>query len=437
MIELDTWLASYDVSQEQIIEDNAGPEPGTVIGGAYRILSSLGTGSMGVVLLAHDETLDRRVAIKFTRPSLLSDNFRERFLAEARAMARVSHPNVLQVHAYGQHGDAPYFVMEFVEGRTLEQWLVERRSPPAVAVALRILDDVCRGVSAIHAQDTVHHDIKPSNILLDDELRPRVADLGLAVLYRREQPARYELIGTPAYMAPEIAFSRDPDPALRFRADVYSLACVAYQLFTGSPPFDAATNIGILLQHATQPVPTPSSLRPDLSAELDHAVLRALEKDPLTRTPTVEGFRLDLLASRGGSLDPARILVAEDEDESREALRLVLALEFPNAEIECVPDGRAALESFDRHRPSVAILDLQMPGIDGMELTKLLRARGSSATMPIIILTASGGPAEWRRLAALGADRLLVKPVVFDDVVAVVRRTLGERSSHVMEQVVA
>jgi serine/threonine protein kinase len=392
---------------------------------------------MGVVLLAHDETLDRRVAIKFTRPGLLSARFRERFLAEARSMARVSHPNVLQVHAYGEHGDAPYFVMEFVEGRTLEQWLVETGSPPTIDVALSILDDVCRGVSAIHAQDTVHHDIKPSNILLDDELRPRVADLGLAVLYRLEQPAKYELIGTPAYMAPEIAFSTDHDPALRFRADVYSLACVAYQLFTGRPPFDAATNIGILLQHATRPVPPPSSLRLDLPVELDNAVLRALEKDPVARTPTVEGFRRDLMAARGESLDPARILVAEDEDDSREALRLILALEFPNAEIVCVRDGLAALEAFDRNPPSVAILDLRMPGIDGMELTKLLRERGSSATMPIIILTASGGPAEWRRLAALGADRLLVKPVVFGDVVAVVRRALSERSSGGLQQIVA
>jgi eukaryotic-like serine/threonine-protein kinase len=428
MMALETCSTTDDASEERLIDESVGPAPGTLIGGAYRIIGSLGAGSMGVVLLAHDETLDRRVAIKFTRLSLLSARFRERFLSEARAMARVSHPNVLQVHAYGQHGDAPYFVMEFVEGRTLDQWLKQRPSPPTIDVALRILDDVCRGVSAIHAQDTVHHDIKPSNILLDDELRPRVADLGLAVLYRREQPARQEIIGTPAYMAPEIAFSKEPHSALRFRADVYSLACVAYQLFTGTPPFTAATNIGILLEHASRPVPPPSGLRPDLPAELERAVLRALEKDPLLRTSTVEEFRRDLIASRGDRLDPARILVAEDEDESREALRLILALEFPNAQIECVQDGLAALEACDRSAPSVAILDLRMPGIDGMELTKLLRERGSCATMPIIILTASGGPAEWRRLAALGADRLLVKPVVFDDVVAVVRRALGERS---------
>jgi DNA-binding response OmpR family regulator len=114
-----------------------------------------------------------------------------------------------------------------------------------------------------------------------------------------------------------------------------------------------------------------------------------------------------------------------------------LAQEFPDAEIECVSDGAMALEAFDRQPPSVTILDLHMPGIDGMDLTKHLRQRCSSAAMPIIVLTASGGPNEWRMLAALGADRLLVKPVVADDVVALVRRALQERSSSLPQVMVA
>jgi DNA-binding response OmpR family regulator len=127
--------------------------------------------------------------------------------------------------------------------------------------------------------------------------------------------------------------------------------------------------------------------------------------------------------------------VADDNEDSRESLKWTLSLEFPNAEIECVPDGLAALEAFQRKAPSVSILDLCMPGLDGMDLTKLFRKRLSSAAMPIIVLTGAGGPKEWRQLAALGADRLLVKPLIPDDVVALVRRSLGARSRLVTQVV--
>jgi serine/threonine-protein kinase len=434
MLAVDEWISDAH-SREDATLPNGVPEPGSIVEGGYRIIKRLGTGSMGVVSLAHDETLDRRVAIKFIHPDLLSTNFRERFLDEARAMARVSHPGVLQVHAFGLHRGAPYIVMEFVDGCTLEEWLEDQGGPADVDVALEIVDDVCLGVSAIHAQSTVHQDIKPSNILLDRHLRPRVADLGLAAICRRDQPGQAEFVGTPAYMAPEVAFSRNGDPALRARADVYSLACVCYELFTGRPPFRGEATVEVLMQHATEPVPIPSSLRPGLPEQLDRAILSALEKDPAARTATVEAFRRNLATARGRSLEPERILVADDNEDSRESLKWTLSLEFPNAEIECVPDGLAALEAFQRKAPSVSILDLCMPGLDGMDLTKLFRKRLSSAAMPIIVLTGAGGPKEWRQLAALGADRLLVKPLIPDDVVALVRRSLGARSRLVTQVV--
>ncbi|HSY24324.1 MAG TPA: protein kinase [Polyangiaceae bacterium] len=400
---------------------------GTVIGGAYRVIDHLGSGSMGTVVLAYDDTLDRQVAIKFVNDNLNDSGFRERFMREARAMARVNHPNVLQIHTFGEQGGAPYFVMEYVDGQTLEGWLSKLGKPPPLDVALEILDGVCAGVDAIHSADALHRDIKPSNILLDSELRPRVADLGLAVLSRDDMPKKAELVGTPAYMAPEIVFG-DVDPAMRERVDVYSLACVAYELFTGKPPFASETNLGLLLQHATDAVPPMNATRDDLPAELCEAVLRGLAKNPQERTPTAEAFRRDLIAGCRGTREPVRILVAEDNDDFREALKFVLEAEFVGADIECVADGEAAFAAFDRKRPSVVILDLRMPGKDGMELTGLFRQRDPKATIPILVLTASGGAEEWRQLAAQGADRLLVKPVVLDDVVALVRRSLSEKA---------
>jgi serine/threonine-protein kinase len=383
---------------------------------------------MGVVLMAHDETLDRDVAVKFARSRLPSDGFREHVVNEARAMARVSHPNVVQVYAFGVHNDAPYFVMEYVHGPTLEDWLTNLNGLPDVDLGLRILDETCDGVAAIHAAGAVHHDIKPSNILLDRQLRPRVADLGLAALCR-QTPAGHEIVGTPAYMAPEIAFSKDIDAELRARADVYSLGCLAYQLLTGRLPFEGTGNLGMLLQHAmAMPVP-PGSLRGDLPPDLDGSVLRAMAKDPRQRTFSVKEFQRDIAAARLREREPARILVAEDNDDLRQSLKLFLTLQFPNAEVECVRDGAGALAAVDRQPPSVAIIDLRMPEIDGLELTRQLRARSSSATTPIIIMTACGGTDEWKRLSELGADRFLVKPVVLDDLAALMRQVIRERSS--------
>jgi serine/threonine protein kinase len=407
--------------------DPQGPAIGCVIGDVYRVVGPLGSGAMGVVLLAHDESLDRRVAIKLIQPNLLRSEMRERFGEEARAMARVSHPNVLQIYSLGEHDDAPYFVMEFVEGPTLEQWLIETGSPPDLDVAISILEGTCKGVMAIHAADTIHRDVKPSNILLDSRLNPRVADLGVAVICRADRPSKPEIVGTALYMAPEIAFQRPVAPEQRSQADVYSLGCLAYELLTGKPPYRGESDIETMVMHATAELAAPSTVRPDLPPGFDDVLARALAKDPADRTPSVDAFMRELLAARSGTREPLRILIAEDHDDFREALELTLAAEWPGAEIESCRDGEAALHAFDRRRPSAVILDLRMPGLDGMQLTALLRMRDPERTIPIIILTASGGPGEWSRLSALGADGFLVKPVILADVLAMLRRSLQSK----------
>jgi serine/threonine protein kinase len=405
------------------------PEAGALIGGVYRVRGLLGAGAMGVVLEGEDETLKRRVAIKLIRPSVLDDRFRQRFRAEAQAMARVSHQNVLQIYAFGEHKGAPYFVMEHVDGLTLEGWVAEHGSP-ALPLTLRILEQICSGVAAIHAANAIHRDIKPSNVLIDRGERARVADLGLALLHGTEESSKREVVGTPTYMAPEVAFptAGDEHNATGQRADVYSLGCLAYELLTGSLPFTADNQMAMLFHHAvTAPIP-PSVRRPGLPALFDDVVLHALAKKPVDRTPTVDAFSAALRAAAEGVSEPVRILVAEDNDDFRGALELALEMAFPGAELDCVTNGREALEAYDRKKPSVAIVDLRMPEMDGMELTGLLRSRDPNADIPIIVLTASGGPAEWKRLSAMGADRFLVKPVVLEDIVTMVRHLLKERS---------
>jgi serine/threonine protein kinase len=401
------------------------PIPGDIIGDMYRVEGELGSGAMGVVLLAVDQRLKRKVAIKLIHSSLFAKHFHERFLQEARAMAEVTHPNVLVIHAFGEHQSAPYFVTEFVSGTTLDRVIAESRRSIDLDLALRILDEICLGVHAMHAAGIVHRDLKPANILLDAEFRVRVADLGLAQKYVTAKAIK-ELVGTLGYIAPELTLDTGARVAASPQSDLYSLGCIAYELLTGQAPFDSNSDDGLIRMHATVNVIPPSFVRRDLPHALDGILLRALAKDPKARTQGVEQFRIELQAARAKSVEPTRILVAEDEDDFRELLEIKLRAEFPEADVETVSDGQAALAAFDRKPASAVILDLQMPLLDGIATTVLLRSR--SAAVPILVLTASGGPNEWKLLSSLGANRFLVKPVDLDDVVGIVRRLVKERA---------
>jgi eukaryotic-like serine/threonine-protein kinase len=405
-------------------------EPGDWIGGVYRIQETLGGGAMGRVFSAFDEALERKVAIKLIRGNLQTTGFRKRFMLEARAMALVSHPNVLTIHALGEHESSPFIVMELVEGHTLDRWLALNGASMNLEQALGIINQVCLGVSAIHAAGTLHRDIKPSNILLHHDLRVRVSDLGLAVSFRDGTVIK-ELVGTPGYIAPEIQYDWGDGTGATPQSDLYSLGCVAYELLTGQPPFSANDTATLADLHATSPVPLPSSVRPELPEAFDDVLIGALAKIPQDRPASVELFRSALMRARNDSLEPRRILVADDDADFRELLEIVLQRDFPSAEVECVPDGRAAVEAFDRQTPSAVVLDLHMPELDGFGVTALLRARPKSRIVPIIIMTALGGPKEWELLSSLGADRFLVKPVNLDDFVSTIRRALRERTGQV------
>jgi serine/threonine-protein kinase len=205
---------------------------------------------------------------------------------------------------------------------------------------------------------------------------------------------------------------------------------MAYELLTGTLPFTGESSMAIMLKHAgEQPVP-PSKRRPGLSPAFDDVILKALSKLPKERTSSADLFRRSLKEARAASVEPVRILVAEDDPDFRDLLALKLGMEFPNADIVCVDNGRALIDAFDHQPASVVMIDLQMPILDGVAVTALLRARPEAESVPIVVMTASGGPQEWKLLSSLGADRFLVKPVNLQDVVSTLRSALRERTSN-------
>jgi eukaryotic-like serine/threonine-protein kinase len=415
-----------------------GLRTGAMVDGIYRIVRPLGAGGMGVVTLAHDERLDRHVAIKFIRPELFENKgLRDLFETEARAMARVSHANVLTVHSFGEHDGVPYFVMEYVEGPTVEDWLgrrVSRGAPPDVDEAMRLLDQICQGVEAIHLASTVHRDLKPSNLLMsgeivDEQLRVAVSDLGVArIIEDGGGRGASCIVGSAQYMAPEAALGNDASPELATRRDIYALGCIAFELLTGRPPFIAPNDISLMSKHLLETPPAPTSIRPDLPAGYDEVLMRALDKDPSKRPASASELRRLFLEVHGRNGDPKSILVADDDDDWRELVHQALTSRFPDARIDVVRDGKEAIEKFDEHPYCVVLLDLEMPAVDGIELTARLRARNESQATPLIVMTAAGGPGEWRRLSQLGADGFLVKPIDPEDIALLIRRTLRTRT---------
>jgi serine/threonine protein kinase len=422
-----------DAAAARLAQNWEGPPVGSLIGESYRVVGPLGQGGMGVVVLAVDERLERDVAIKLIRPAFTRiKNARERFLIEARAMARVRHENVVEIFAFGELAETPYFVMEYVPGTNVANWLddgiLEDRLP-SIDEALGYLDQVCRGVGAIHTAGALHGDLKPSNLLIGPASRVAVADMGLSRLFDpKGQLGEHPMAGTPAYMAPEFART-DLSRELAQRGDVYALGVIGFEMLTGHQPFAIESTSDMLAAHRGARPPLPSQVRPELTTAFDLPLLRALEFDPDRRTVSPDAFRRALLSARESiktNYNALRIIVADDDADFRTLAVETLSYGFPGARIEPVADGEAALAACDREPASLAVIDLDMPGLNGVELTAALRANYSLA---IVVVTASGGAPDWHILSSLGADGFLIKPIDPFALVALARKAVGSKKA--------
>jgi serine/threonine protein kinase len=250
--------------------------------GRYRLLELLGRGGMGEVWRAHDTATNRTVAIKVLPPQLAQDDtFVQRFRREAETAARLNNPHIIPIHTYGEIDGRLYVDMRLIEGRDLDKVLGEGPLEPGRAV--RIIEQVATALHAAHKVGLVHRDVKPSNILLDEDDFAYLIDFGIARgVDETRMTATGAMIGSWHYMAPERMAAQEADA----RADIYALTCVLYECLTGAPPFPGDTLESQVAGHLTTPPPRPSITEPEVPAAFDAVVIKGMAKDPEQRYPT-------------------------------------------------------------------------------------------------------------------------------------------------------
>ncbi|NPV86705.1 MAG: ABC transporter substrate-binding protein [Anaerolineae bacterium] len=266
--------------------------------GRYRIVEKLGAGGMAVVYKAYDTRLERDVAVKLIRleafPPEVVEHMLKRFEREAKALARMDHPNIVPVYDYGEYEGAPYLVMRFVQGGTLKS---RTGKPVHYQEAARLLVPIARALDFAHRQNIVHRDVKPANILLTTSGEPMLSDFGIAKILETGEAATLTGtgggVGTPEYMAPEQWLNQ-----ISPQTDIYALGVVLYELVTGCKPYTADTPAGVLLKQASEPLPSPRNFVQDLPKAVEEVLYKALAKKPEERYLSMQDFAaaLELLA---------------------------------------------------------------------------------------------------------------------------------------------
>lgn len=291
--------------------------------GQFAIQAVCGKGATGTVYRATQAGMERQVAVKVLRADLLKDpDIVKRFVREARAGAKVSHPNIATVHMVGQTEEgAPFIVMEYIDGRPLSA-LLDLGKPLSPSRIVHLASQIASALVEAHAQGIVHRDLKPENILLSERRgQPdvvKLVDFGIAKILVSYAPGEDAIsrmgtvFGTPHYIAPEQASGQTVDG----RADLYSLGCILFQMATGRVPFDGQAGLQVLLSQVRDPVVDPRELNPKISDELAELILGLLEKDPAARPQTAKEVRAALLALVPGSTDKATRDERDSDDGS-------------------------------------------------------------------------------------------------------------------------
>jgi serine/threonine protein kinase len=265
---------------------------GELIAGRYELEKLVGSGGMSNVFRAHDSLLERTVALKILHEQYTRDeDYVERFRREARAVAQLAHPNIVTVIDRGEQDGRQYIVFEFIEGENLKEIVAHGPVPVRDAIGLTL--QVARALSFAHERGLVHRDVKPQNVLLNEDGQAKVTDFGIArSLDVHGVTQTGTVLGTSDYIAPEQARGQKVNP----KTDIYSLGAVLYELLTGDVPFAGDNFVAVAMRHVNEPAPSVLEHRPDCPLRLDLAVQRAMAKDPADRFESMDDFVIELEA---------------------------------------------------------------------------------------------------------------------------------------------
>ena len=300
----ETAPSSEETDETHLEEERGDPEPakGTLTVqkgppstlGRYKVLKELGRGSMGVVYLGKDPTIQRFVAIKTMQLDEIDDadklqEVKARFFREAESTGRLSHPNIVTIFDAGEEDDLGYIAIEMIQGTTLKQW---SRKPNLLPLdkMIPILSTVAEAMDYAHQQGVVHRDIKPANIMLTTDEVVKIMDFGIAKMATSSKTQTNIVLGTPTYMSPEQISGKKVDG----RSDIFSLGVVMFELLSGRPPFTADNVSALLFAIAHTPHPSMKAIRPDLPPILKEILDRALQKDPVHRYRRAGEFAMEL-----------------------------------------------------------------------------------------------------------------------------------------------
>jgi response regulator RpfG family c-di-GMP phosphodiesterase len=445
------------LTKYQAARIRAGKSFGLILGN-YRILDRIGAGGMGVVYRAEHVRMRRQVAIKVL--SVLGDQDMQlalRFFSEMRTVARLQHPNIVTAIDAGEarplDPDAAvlyYFVMEFIEGTDLDE-LVSRAGPMAPVRACDLIYQVASALAEAHKHQLVHRDIKPSNILITTEEQAKLLDFGLARRFQQRLTEPGTVLGTIDYLAPEQA--RDSS-GVDIRADIYALGGTLFWCLAGRTPFPAQPSLTQeLALRMTQAPPSIRRLRPDLPGELDSVIARMMALNPDDRYATPEVVMRALLpflrrdsrehaaafvagheqkpVSRAPALPtsqrPGRVLVIDDECEVRNLC--VAALQSDELHCESAAGGAEGLALLAARPFDVVLLDIDMPGMSGLEVVQRLREHPPCLNLKIIMFSGRATPDEMARLLLAGADDFVSKPFSLVQLMARVKAALCQKAS--------
>jgi eukaryotic-like serine/threonine-protein kinase len=331
--------------------------------------------------------------------------------AEARANAAHRHPSMVTVHAIGNHSGIPFIVMERIYGVSLEAHLEQRRTsgqPYALDEALDLLRALVDGLTAVHRAGISHRDVKPANVMLTPGNRLVIMDLGL---FRPEfDAAGAGLIeGSPDYMAPEV-IRRQLKPGTGHLVDVYAVGVMAFEILTGERPFRGATIAEILDGHLTREAPDVRSKRGDVPPRVASLIRSLLSKDPEDRPQSAEIVAHQLeRVSRRDTARPFSVLIVDDDEFAADLVTHIIRECAPDVHVESVSSAELALERMRKRAPDLMLLDLELPGMNGIELCMYLRGTRFADATAIVSISAETKDSDQTLLRQLGVTRFVSK----------------------------